>query len=341
MNSSVASASRRLECELSCDLTPVVGYSGRMIRVAAVAGGIACVLATTVSGSPGDVAPSLLSWPPPHLADPTVITVPETNGRIVMDAAKDYVVRLGHLRACGGLSLEGGRNVVVVGGRVTIPGPCGSSFDRTAIKVRTSHGTVHLEGILIDGPFTHDGIVTLAPQATLQIENVRIESLRARDTAHPDCLQTQAGLARLRIDRFTCSTELQGVFLKVESGNRVGPVDIRNTDITGTPGKHLFFQTTPDIPVKLSNVWLHTDRPWAPFGFHVYPQADGRTYLGSYDRSRRAIVSRDGRRLWFIGSNITGVISKGRPPTGDMVPAGFAGTSYVSPGYVPRAGVSR
>jgi hypothetical protein len=197
---------------------------------------------------------------------------------------------------------------------------------------------VHLEGILVDGDFTHDGIVTASPRTTLQVENVRIERVHTIDDDHPDCLQTQGGLGRLRIDRFTCATQLQGIFLKVEDGLSVGPCDIRDTNIIGKPGKHLLFQTTPDIPVTLINVWLRSDAPWAPFGFFVFPQADGRTLLGAYDKKRRAVVARDGKRLWFVGSNIRGVIRRGLPPQGDMVPLGTTGTSYLPPGYRTRSG---
>lgn len=275
-----------------------------------------------------------IQWAPPVLVNPEVITVPDVNGRVAMDPAKDYIVHLNHLRACGGLWLRGGRNVVVIGGRVTIPGACGSAYDCTAIKVQANASTVHLEGILIDGPYTHDGIVTASPQTTLQVENVRIEGVRTLDDNHPDCLQTQAGLGRLRVDRFTCDTELQGFFLKIEGGNAVGPVDIRNTNVTGVPGKYFFVQESSDIPVRLSNVWIHTLRPWAPFGFLVYPQADGRTFSGTYNPRRRSVVSPDGGRVWFIGSNIQGVIRKGLPPGGDIVPTGAVGTSYMSPGYL-------
>jgi hypothetical protein len=282
-----------------------------------------------VSASPS--AP--LSWAPPPLLAPEFIAVPNTDGRVIMDPSKDYVVDLDHLSACGGLWLEGGRNVVVIGGRVTIPGMCAGAYDRTAVKVRANSGIVHLEGLLVDGPFTHDGIVTASPHTTLQVENVRIESVRTQDANHPDCLQTQGGLGGLRVDRFTCTTQLQGFFLKVEDGKLVGFAEIRNTNIIGDPGKHLFFQTSPDIPVILSKLWLHTDVPWASFGFYVYPQRDGRTLSGGYDRTRRSVVSTDGKRLWFVGSNIKGIIHRGRPRGGDIVPADSVGTSYVSPGY--------
>jgi hypothetical protein len=310
-----------------------IGYARPMRFLVAVAIGISSVMAPGASGSSEEPRGISLSWAPPQLSDPEIITVPDTNGRVVMDRSKDFIVDVGHLRACGGLRLEGGRNVVVIGGRVTIPGVCGSAFDRTAIKLVANRGTVHLEGILIDGPYTHDGIVTLAPEAALQVENIRIDSVQTRNEGHPDCLQTQRGLGGLRVDRFTCTTQLQGFFLSVVEGSQVGLSNIRNTNIIGAPGKHMFFQASPDIPVSLSNVWLHTDEPWASFGFLVYPQRNGLTYAGNYEPRRRSVVSADGKRLWFVGSNIKGSIYKGRPRRGDFVPAGVAGAAYLSPGY--------
>jgi hypothetical protein len=268
-----------------------------------------------------------LTWAPPALSNPVTIDVPNSNGRLVLDTSRDYIVNVDHLTACGGLWLEGGRNIVVVGGQITIPGPCASAYDRTAVKVRANAGTVHLEGILIDGSYTHDAIVTASPSTTLQVENVRVEKLTALDSNHPDCLQTQGGLGRLRIDRFTCSTPLQGIFLKIEGGNTVGPADIRRTNFKGA--FHAFWQETTTVgPITLSDVWIGNSQ--RTFGLDVWPQKDA---YGQSDPNRRAVVSSDGSYLWFTNSNIAGRIEKGLPPSGDFVPASAAGASYVSPGY--------
>ena len=106
-------------------------------------------------------------------------------------------------------------------------------------------------------------------------------------------------------------------------------------NITGAPGKHLFWQTTPKQPIALSDFWLHTDAPWGPFGWWVYPTSVGNTWDGKTDMSRIAVVSADGSYLTFTGSSntISGRINKGRPPGGDFVPRSLVGGSYVSPGY--------
>jgi hypothetical protein len=294
------------------------------------------VVASSAAGSPA--AKPALAWAPPALSNAVTINVTNANRRLFLDNARDYRLNITeHLYR--ELWIEGGRNIVVVGGHITIDqlGAESSYQDNTAVKVRYGDpsGTVHLEGLLIDGPYVNDGI-GIATGRNVQIENVRVE--RVYDDikgGHADCVQIQQGVGQLRMDRFTCSTGRQGVYL----GDLDGPIkgaDLRNVNMYATGGKHLFFQVRPLYPVALSNVWLSTDpccRPWAPFGFWVYPQKDGRTYAGQVDRRRRAIVSRDRTYLWFVGSRISGLVRKGTPPGGDFVPSGSTGMTYVSSGY--------
>jgi YD repeat-containing protein len=310
------------------DTTKTTNASHTITAVARdAAGNVKSSQVTATVANPSSTG-AKLTWSPPALTSPITVNVPSSTGRVYMDASRDYIVNVDHLTACGGLWLEGGRNVVVVGGRITIPGPCASAYDRTAIKVRSNYGTVHLEGILIDGSYTHDGIVTASPNTTLQVENVRVERLQALDSNHPDCLQTQGGLGSLRVDRFSCSTPLQGFFLKIEGGNRVGPADIRRTNFRGA--FHAFWQETTSVgPITLTDVWIGSSQ--RTFGLDVWPQSDA---YGQTDSNRRAVLSSDGSYLWFTNSNITGRINKGIPSTGDFVPSGVAGAAYSSPGYV-------
>ena len=304
-----------------------------------------CVTASAASASLEQLGREPLTWAPPSLTDPVTIEVTNANRRLFLDDARDYrlVVAEPLQRE---LWIDGGRNVVVVGGQVTIS-ELGSSSpyqDNTAVKIRNGDpaGAVHVEGLRIDGRYVADG-VAVATRRDVQIQNVRVE--RAHDDikgAHADCVQVQAGVGQLRIDRFSCSTQRQGIFL----GDRDGPierVDLRRVNVYGASGKHLLFQERPAYPVALSRVWLGTApgyAPWAPFGFWVFPQKDGRTVAGGFDKKRRAVVSRDGKRLWFVGSRINGVIRKGAPPTGDFVSPGAAGMSYASPGYAAGRGPS-
>ena len=234
---------------------------------------------------------------------------------------------------------------MVVGGRVTVDehGDTASSYqDNTAIKIRNGNpaGTVHVEGLLVDGAYVNDGIA-IATQRDVQIENVRIE--RVYDEikgGHADCIQVQRGVGSLRIDRFTCSTQRQGIFLGDESGP-VSSVELRNVSISAAGGNYLLWQTHPSYSVVLHNVWLSIVPGFmahAPFGYWVYPQRDGRTYTGVIDPSRRAVVARDKQRLWFVGSRIYGVVRRGLPAGGDVVTADRVGLAYVTPGYLKIRG---
>jgi hypothetical protein len=297
------------------------------------------VIAAAASGPAGKGTPVRLGWAPPALSNPATIYVSNANRRLFLDDSRDY--RLVITEPLGReLWIEGGRNVVVVGGRISIDelGADSSYDDNTAVKIRGGDpaGTVHLEGLLIDGRFVADGIA-IATGRDVQIQNVRVE--RAHEgikDAHADCVQVQQGVGELRIDTFTCTTERQGIFLG-DHGGAIGGADLRRVNVYGAPGKHLIWQTTPTYPVFLSDVWLGIApgyRAWAPFGFWVFPQRDGRTIAGGTDPNRRAVVSRDGKRLWFVGSKISGTIRKAPPGRGDFVPIGRVGLAYSSPGYV-------
>ena len=296
----------------------------------------AFVVASTAAGARTAKPP--LTWAPPALSNPVSIAVTNANSRLFLDDARDYRLTITEPLKKE-LWIDGGRNVVVIGGQITIDqlGAENAYQDNTAVKVRFGDpsGTVHLEGLEIDGPYVTDGI-GIATARNVQIENVRVERVYdGLKGAHADCVQVQQGVAQLRMDGFTCSTTNQGIFL----GDLDGPirgVDLRHVNMYARGGKHLFFQVRPLYPVALTDVWLGADaccRPWAPFGFWVYPQKDGRTYSGQIDPRRRAVVSRDRTMLWFVGSRISGFMRKGTPPTGDFVSSGSAGMAYRSPGY--------
>jgi hypothetical protein len=313
------------------------------VRLLALGAGLTLVLSSGASASAGAPSRPLLRWAPPTLSSPITIAVTNANRRLVLDDARDY--RLNIVEPLQReLFIDGGRNVVVVGGHITIDqlGADTAYQDNTAVKIRNgnSAGTVHLEGLLVDGQYVNDGIA-IATTRDVQIENVRIE--RAHDmikNGHADCVQIQQGVGDLRLDRFTCSTGRQGIFLGDHDGP-IGSADLRHMNMYAADGSHLFFQESVSSRVALLGIWLAVApgfRPHAPFGYWVFPQVDGRTLQGGFDRSRRAVVGRHGQRLWFVGSNISGVVRKGAPRMGDMVPAGAAGVGYSSPGYEGRAG---
>lgn len=300
----------------------------------------ALVAASAASGRLGDAWARPVSWAPPTLSNPIGVNVTNANRRLFLDDGHDYRLTIVEPLKRE-LWIEGGRNVVVVGGHITIDELGGESSyqDNTAVKVRSGDpaGTVHIEGLLIEGPYVNDGIA-IATGRNVQIENVRVAW--AHDDikgGHADCVQIQQGVGHLRIDGFTCTTERQGIFL----GDHSGPIrsaNLRRVNMYAAGGKHLLWQTSPTYPVALSDVWLAIAPgylPWAPFGYWVYPDRGGGTPSARVGTQRRAVVSRDGKRLWFVGSRISGLVRRGIPGAGDFVAADAVGAGYASPGHRP------
>lgn len=282
-----------------------------------------------------------LSWAPPVLTNPITITVPDNQWLVKMDQTRDYILKLGHHRACApkgdnrsGLWIEGGRNVVVIGGRVSVP--CYStSYGRGAVKVRFATGIVHLEGLLIDGAYLSDGILISAPQATVQIQNVRIENVHGTEGDHSDLIQIQGSVNHLRVDRLTGSTDYQGIFLYNDPGTKVGSVDLRNVNTHAFANAHhsALSKWSYGFPVSVRNFWSAKGLSKYALAGRFYPQPRG-SNMSPTPADCYSIVAADGRSLtWTSPCGISGTAYDGIPPDGDFVPAGVPGTGYSSPGY--------
>jgi hypothetical protein len=252
-----------------------------------------------------------LRWAPPKLIHPTTIVVGRKGGSFGLDRRRDYRIRIGHVAHVGGVVLSGGHNVVVIGGEITIPWagphPQPSGGDRRGLFIYGATGTVHVEGLLIDGPDVSEGIQIAAPKATVQLENVRIVGIHARDEVHftdnhPDLVQPYGGVRSLRIDRLSGSSDYQGLFLEGDYGP-IGRVDVRHVDIVGTRTARCLLWL--DAPVTLRRVWIRP-RPGLALRGAVWP----------FDTPQLAIVH------------------DGRPPHGSFVGHKVAGVRYRSPGYV-------
>jgi hypothetical protein len=190
-------------------------------------------------------------------------------------------------------------------------------------------GTVHLEGLLIDnsGGDLSEGINIAAPLAVVQIVNCRIEQVHARDEVgfsdnHPDLIQPWGGVRELRVDRFTGSSDYQGITLAPDYGP-IGSVRLSHVNLVGLPtARYLFWLDDMRVPVGLEQVWLAPGSGRSLVG-SVWPDGQG---------SPPAVAAADGSVSW-PGSSISGVIRPGLPPDGDFVPAGRVGAGYQSPGY--------
>jgi hypothetical protein len=282
---------------------------------------------------------SKLSWAPPSLTNPLTLNVPRSGGWFRLDSTRDYIIKMGDVHAVGGVVLEGGHNVVLIGGHITIPwaGTSPATNARRALYLKGQGGTVHVEGLLIDNQAGDlgEGIQIAAQNAIVQLENVRVTDIHARDEvgftdSHPDIVQPHSGYKELRVDRLTGRSDYQGIFLTAEGSYTLGKTDLRNVNLIGLPTAHyLFWQNSATTPVSLANAWIDRSQTAYPLGASVYPDLH-------QPSGREAKLSTDGTKVYWPTSNITGYITSGRPPERDFVPTGVAGVDYVSPGYVGR-----
>lgn len=294
----------------------------------------------------------LLKWAPPPLTNPQTIVLRSgmDPDYIWLPPNQDAVIEVPPGGIHGTVEIDGGHNVVMIGGSITVPSTAnqtdnGSDDTDTGIYIRQSTGTVHIEGVEITGdPDTQfDGIDINAPSATVQLENIRVTNVWGSDTTeHADVVQTWGGVGALRIDHLSGDGDYQGLTIAPDLGP-VGPVDIANVDLTYEP-----------IPAALAPITVGGGYMiWLTKGVDACSAPSQTTFSNVYvyDESQRVRTS---NTVWppSIGSGlpcagqlsgtvatwnnlpVSGRVTLTAPPGGPFVPAGVAGDSYRSPGYV-------
>lgn len=265
-----------------------------------------------------------------------------------LSTSRDYIVKLPASGIHGTLEVNGGHNVVLTGGEITVPSSAnqtdnGADDTDTALYIRAATGTVHIEGILIraDPDTQFDGIDVNAPEATVQVENVRMEDLYGSlTTEHADVIQTWGGAKALDVDNLTASGDYQGLTIDPSIGS-LGSADIENVDITAEPrpaapaentvggGIMLWLTagttTCQSSPVTLHNVYISdlTDR--------IEPV---NTVWPSPSSGLACDPTVTGNSVSWPALPVTGSVTLGASSQGPFVPEGVAGNSYSSPGYV-------
>ena len=267
----------------------------------------------TTGGAQGVIIGSgPLAWSPPVLVAPETVVVGPGHRSLKLDPTRDFTVVLpeGPVDLGGGVTLDGGRNVVVIGGLITIPprDRVPSDLARRGLYLKGQRGTVHVEGVHITGDVS-DGInLDEREGATVQIENVWIDRVHGgAETHHADVLQTWAGPQVLRIDRLRATTEYQGLFLLPNQLWKAGPppeeVTIRQSLVTMAPGSGYALWLPERHPGWLDKSGLYVQLPRA--------------------KSRRKLTWPDSQLgLRLLDDTIAVTLDQGDP-----------GPSYRSPGY--------
>ena len=290
----------------------------------------------------GDREAKLL-WAPPPLSHPVTIELRDGPTYNKLNDNQDYIIKLPRTKKVGSTILEGGRNIVIIGGYITLPvteDKSNAAMSR-GFYIKNNVGIVHIEGVLIDasGGGMSDGVDVDAPLSTVQIENVRVDGVYGfYDQFHADVVQPFGGVKDLRIDKLTGYTAYQGLTISIDLGP-IGSAEISRTNLVGigdqiwgrhNNGGYLVWLThdagcKATYPIQFRQVYVQPRRGTA-LANAVWPPPGGRTACPS-------AASDDDAETRFPSLPVQGRIRKGMPPQGDFVPPGVAGLHYVSPGY--------
>lgn len=307
----------------------------------------------TDSGSAsGSESAAPLKWAPPALTNPRTITLQRGNdyNYVWLDPRRDYIIKVPAGGIHSAVELDGGHNIIMIGGSITVPSTAnqidnGADNTDTGIYIRQATGIVHIEGVQITGdPNTQfDGIDVNAPAATVQLENIRVTNVWGSDTSmHADAVQTWGGVGALRIDRLSGDGDYQGLTLDPDLGP-VGTVDLENVDLTykarpptlasmTVGGGYMIWLTkgvdtcSAPLRTRLKNVYVYNESHRVPTSNTVWPPSVGTALPCAGELSGTAAT--------WNKLGVGGHVDLTAPPNGPFVPAGSAGDSYRSPGYV-------
>lgn len=252
------------------------------------------------------VSTTTLTWSPPDLTSPTTIVITAAKRDLNLPLDRDFVLQMpaSALTGMKGLRINGGRNVVLIGGTISVSdAPAGSTGDdRRGLVLKNQTGTVHIEGLQITGPALSEGIQIAAPKAIVQLQNIRVTRVSPGDDIafHSDVLQVWGGVRELRVDGLTGSTTFQGIFLKSDVvGAPIGSVDLRRVNING--GSGYLFYADPLVGSVSTSELFGLPGPTKQWQYSAFPSITGGQW---------------------------GQAVQGTPAGGDFVPDGAAGLAY-------------
>lgn len=285
-----------------------------------------------------------LSWAPPSgWQSYKKVYVDDDGGSINLDWNEDVLLVMPNEPVTGTVFVDGGRDVVVIGGTISINSTGRYDSDAMGMRFRDQTGVIHVEGVYMTGEHLTEGIQFNSPDAEAVVQNVRVDTLvGSQDENHADVIQPWGSLESLRIDRLTGASRYQGLMLKSDKNGRLGPVTVKNTDLTmveGNPddwaypnngGRYALWVSdggSSTVYYEPGTVWIDTNSEHNSGDLHanVWPHPETRGWDSSV-----------GARYveWSDEDQISGRVHQGIPPQGDYVPVGVAGYGYQSPGYI-------
>ncbi len=307
-------------------------------------------------GHHASTARAKLQWAPPAMKSPQTIGLKSGSDpeNLQLSPHRDYVLKIPPGGLHGTVEIDGGHNVTLIGGSITVPSTAnqtdnGADNTDTAIYIRDSTGTVHIEGVLIkaEHDVQYDGIDINAPKATVQVENVRVQAVYGSEkTEHADVIQPWGGVRLLEVDHLTADGDYQGLTIDPPAGI-TETADIRNVDLTVVPPPTALAKITVgggimlwltgtyncDAPqTRLENVFVSNEGGLVPTARTVWP-------VSTDTLPCAGVLGKD--QMSWPKLPVTGAVKFGKPPHGPFVPAGVAGNGYKTPGYISHSGTAK
>lgn len=280
-----------------------------------------------------------LTWAPPigWQNYPVKNASSATSLNIIDGGGGDVLVKLPPSAPTGPITIRNCRNAVVMGGQINLlPSVKVNSADQRAFYVSNCTGTVHIEGVYINGDINGaegDGVAIDSDNAIVVVQNVRMHKLYGGEDKsihnHTDIIQPWGGVKELRVDRLTGTTNYQGFQINNDLGI-IGAVIIKNTNVgdSGVP---------PVTSAGGYYVWLKcgSGTKYTFENTYVKPRSGHNLSRAIWGSSCGMQISTDGNTASFTHADVLGgTWIKGTPAAGDFVPNGAVGIGYVSPGYL-------
>jgi hypothetical protein len=299
--------------------------------------GSAAIIAAVASqvGSQPAAQGGALMWASPELENPIIMQLDRGRSVHRLREGQDYIVVFPKDgQKVGSTALIGGRNIVIVGGSATVPA---SDEMKRALYIKDATGTVHVEGLEVTCTkgAEFDAFAISAPEATVQLQNIRACVRGTQNGFHGDLIQPWGGVKELRVGHFTGFSGYQGFQLPAIRSRTVGQVTLAKVDLhsideqipraepSGGNGGFLLWTiggTSCDrtFPISMSEFYAE-GRPGRSPGSIVWPASTKPRDCPTTVRD--GIVS-------FPHQPVTGTVTLGKPAKGEFVPLGVAGVDY-------------
>lgn len=298
----------------------------------------------------------VLTWSPPTLVNAVTITSSGT-GSVVIDLdsypnGSDFLINFPASKRTGttriySSGLNKPRHIKIVGGYLTT-----SVDDGVVLSVESATGTVHIEGLLIDGSggaATMNAITfSLEPSTGIaQVQNCRILGVLGTQLGfHGNIIQMYAG-KELRVDKLTGDSNFQGFYVRPNQLNATPVPDLLNVDLrrvnlsynatVGDATSYLLWLQSPNAAGTNLPTAINLDT------FYIAPRAAQTVATNAVQpnsaHATLAAVEAGGEITWPTITQMSAAskIISGTPAV-DFVPAGSVGLAYANTeGYLIQA----